>query len=210
MHRKSKPLPCPSLSRAIISEANSNSASCAKGDDWYRARNSAGRAAEKVRVRNAGASGLAPIASHLASCRPSRFLAALYSASQSGGSPRVAKWPLSSIQKRRASGVPAKMAPCASFDEITETRPRGEAATWAARVVATSASSVAVTALRIDRSYQESATIPCCVGQAPVASVAMLEAWNVLARCRQSGKYAPLSKRRLKPPAPNGIPGESR
>ena len=44
------------------------------------------------------------------------------------------------------------------------------------------------------RSYQESATMPCWAGQAPVASVARVEAEKVLARWRQSGKCAPFDR----------------
>src|SRR5664279_6041097 len=56
---------------------------------------------------------------------------------------------------------------------------------------------------RAARSYQESATMPCCAGQAPVARVAMVEAEKLLARWRQSGKCAPFDKIRRSPPGPN-------
>ena len=58
---------------------------------------------------------------------------------------------------------------------ITNVRVRAAASTWAVSVVASSASCEAGTALRTARSYQESATIPCCAGQAPVAKVAIAE-----------------------------------
>ena len=68
------------------------------------------------------------------------------------------------------------------------TRAGGSAAIWAASVVASNSSSEGGIARLIERSYQRSATMPCCAGQAPVARVAMPVDEKVLAAWRQLGK----------------------
>ena len=65
---------------------------------------------------------------------------------------------------------------------ITKARVSGSAATWAVKVVASSASWDAGTGFRAVPSNQESATMPCSAGQAPVAKVAIVEAEKLLAR----------------------------
>src|ERR1019366_9396158 len=84
---------------------------------------------------------------------------------------------------RRAASMPiTNSEDCAASMPITNVRVSGSAATCAVNVVASSASWEARTALRPARSYQESATMPCCAGPAPVAKVAMLEAEKLLAK----------------------------
>src|SRR5450759_2061183 len=75
-----------------------------------------------------------------------------------------------------AADVPANSEDCAASMPITNARVRGSAATCAINVVARKASWEAGTAPRASRSYQESATMPCSAGQAPVARVAIVVA----------------------------------
>ena len=160
-------------------------------------------------MRKGGAPDFAPTALHGALWAFSSGLEALYSASHFGVSPSVVNSPRGSIQNCRAFELPANSEDCVASMPITNVRVREAASTWAVSVVASRASWEAGTALRTARSYQESATIPCCAGQAPVAKVAIVEAEKVLARWRQSGKCAPFDKIFRRPPGPNWAAAES-
>src|ERR1017187_3595395 len=129
-----------------------------------------------------GAPGRAPIAIHGALWALSSGFRELNSLSHSGGSPSVVNWPRGSIQNCRASGVLANSEDCAASMPITNVGGSGSAATCAGNGGARRGSWEARTALRAARSYQESATMPCCAGHAPVAKVAMLEAEKLLAK----------------------------
>src|SRR3954454_23275619 len=110
----------------------------------------------------------------------------LDSVSQSGMSPRVVKRPAESIQNWRVAESPAKSAVCTGSIPMTNVLVGVCSADTCAQSVPVRSSSLeAATCAREAGSYQESATMPCWEGQAPVARVAMDELENVLARCRQ-------------------------
>src|SRR5690349_3856065 len=147
--------------------------------------NSRGCAGSKFKLRRAGESGRAPRACQARLRILSAVFGSLKAKSQSGGSPRVANWPWSSIQYRRASEPPEKSPACDSDMLTTNERARSWV-NWAARVVAWRCCPEALSTCLVERWYQESATIPCWAGQAPVARLAMLVEGKVAARLEQS------------------------
>ena len=153
-------------------------------------------------MRSGGAPGRATGDDHLALCRFSTGLIALNDDSHAGGSPNVVNCPRGFSQNCRTADCPANRPACQGSNATTNplVRPLG-CAVCAEIVVASINSLEARTAVLVGRSNHSSATMPCCEGHAPVASVATDDEGNVLARFRQSGNRAPPYKIRRRPPS---------